>query len=142
MISNDQDQPVPTISALLQHQSTEDFTDNLTSFLQEQRKDIKLAEIIQYGTLPFDDARARRIALQESLFVIVDGTLYFVDNQRRSNRQIVVPAHLQDQLLAENHCSVMGGHFSGKRLYNTLTVHWWWDGMYVDSLKFACNCPE
>jgi len=61
--------------------------------------------------------------MQESLFVIVDGTLYFVDNQRQSNRQILVPAHLQDQLLVEIHRSVMGGHFSGKQLYNTLAVH-------------------
>lgn len=36
----------------------------------------------------------------------------------------------------------MGGHFSGKRLYNTLAVHWWWDGMYVDSIHFVQNCPE
>lgn len=54
----------------------------------------------------------------------------------------MVPNHLQGQLLAETHRSVMGGHFSGKRLYNTLAVHWWWDGMYRDSIRFTQNCPE
>ena len=62
--------------------------------------------------------------------------------KKRSERKTVVPNHLQEQLLAEAHRSVMGGHFSGKRLYNTLAVHWWWDGMYVDAIHFARYCPE
>ena len=135
----------PNIDTLLQYQPTVDVTADYSPFLQEQRKDSQPAQVIQFlehGTLPFDEARARKIALQESLFVIVDGTLYFTDTKRQSNKRIVVSAHLQEQLLAETHRSVMGGHFSGKRLYNTLAVHWWWDGMYVDSLHFAKNCPE
>ena len=36
----------------------------------------------------------------------------------------------------------MSGHFSGKRLYNTLRCRWWWDTMYRDSMEFARNCAE
>ena len=74
LISNDQDHPAPIISALLQHQSTRILLTIPLPFLQEQRKDTKLAEIIQYlenGTLPLDDARARKIALQESLWMVL-----------------------------------------------------------------------
>ena len=114
-------------------------------FIDEQRKDKKIAEVIEYleeGKLPYDDNRARVVVLQKSSFAIVDQTLYYIDPKKRSERKIVVPNHLQEQLLAEAHRSVMGGHFSGKRLYNTLAVHWWWDGMYVDAIHFARNCPE
>ena len=44
--------------------------------------------------------------------------------------------------MEETHSGVFGGHFSGSRLYNALTSQWWWEGMYVDSQKFAENCPE
>ena len=114
-------------------------------FIEEQRKDEKVAQIIEFlekGKLPYEEDRARVIVLQQSLFAIVDQTLYYIDPKKESRRRIVVPAHLKRKLLTETHCSVMGGHFSGKRLYNTLAVHWWWDGMYVDSIQFVQNCPE
>ena len=97
---------------------------------------------LEEGKLPYDDNRARVVVLQKSSFAIVEQTLYYIDPKKRNERKIVVPNHLQEQLLAEAHRSVMGGHFSGKRLYNTLAVHWWWDGMYVDAIHFARNCPE
>ena len=40
------------------------------------------------------------------------------------------------------HRGVTGGHFSGKRTYNALAYHWWWEGMFVDAVKYAENCPE
>ncbi len=46
------------------------------------------------------------------------------------------------RILEENLSPVMGGHFSGKRMYTALVCHWWWDGMYADTLRFARNCPE
>ena len=114
-------------------------------FIEEQRKDEKVAQIIEFleeGKLPYGEDRARTIALQQSSFAIVDQTLYFIDSKKKNHGRIVVPTHLREQLLAEAHRSVMGGHFSGTRLYNTLAIHWWWDGMYVDAMKFAKNCPE
>ena len=114
-------------------------------FIEEQRKDEKVAQIIEFleeGKLPYGEDRARTIALQQSSFAIVNQTLYFIDSKKRNHRRIVAPTHLREQLLAKAHRSVMGGHFSGTRLYNTLAIHWWWDGMYVDAMKFSKNCPE
>ena len=36
----------------------------------------------------------------------------------------------------------MAGHFSGPRLYNSLSCSWWWDGMYQDALEIANQCAE
>ena len=55
---------------------------------------------------------------------------------------MVVSEHLQEQIMEENPCSHMGAHFSGSRLFNMLSGHWWWEGMCADSVHFASNCPE
>jgi hypothetical protein len=114
-------------------------------FAPEQQKDTEIKEIIDYvalGDLPKDDKRARRIALQWSMFTIEDEVLFYLDPKQQHRKQIVVPKHLHQQVLEEHHASVMGGHFSGKKMYSALCRHWWWDGMYRDTQKFASNCPQ
>ena len=117
----------------------------LESLGDEQRRDPQVMEIFRFmeaEELPSDSKRARKIATQQSLFTIVDDVLYFVDPKQDHRRRAVVPRHLQEQILEENHCKLMGGHFSGKRTYSTLAHHWWWDGMYADTLRYVKNCPE
>lgn len=73
-------------------------------FIEEQRKDEKVAQIIEFlekGKLPYEEDRARVIVLQQSLFAIIDQTLYYIDSKKESRRRIVVPAHLKRQLLTE-----------------------------------------
>ena len=31
---------------------------------------------------------------------------------------------------------------AGNRLYNVLVRHWWWQGMYTDTLQYCKNCPQ
>ena len=52
--------------------------------------------------------RARRIATQQSLFTLVDGVLYFLDPKQEHQCRAVVPSHLQEQILEENHRKWMG----------------------------------
>ena len=121
------------MSSLLQLQP-DSVTHSSEPFIEEQREDARIAEIIEFlegGKLPYVEDRAQTIVLQQSLFAVVDQILYFTDSKRK-NSKIVVPAHLQEQLLVATHRSVLGGHFSGKHLYNTLSSHWWWSSMYVD----------
>ena len=64
------------------------------SFSTEQQKDEHLCEIIRFlgmSQLPSNETRARKIALQASLFTILDGVLMFVDSKRKDWRQLVVP---------------------------------------------------
>ena len=115
------------------------------SFGEEQRQDPKLLDYILFlekGELPLDPQRARKIAIQEPLFAIVDQVLYYVDPKRANRRRAVVPQQLQKSIMDENHRGPMGGHFSGNRLFNSLSRHWWWEGMYSDVSHYVRNCPE
>ena len=114
-------------------------------YATEQRKDTQLKEVVDYlehGSLPDDPLRARMIAAQEPLFAVVDGILYYIDPKHGNRRRAAVPRHLRRQVLEESHAGPLGGHFSGNRLYNALVLHWWWEGMYVDSVELCKNCPE
>lgn len=134
--------PVADIQTLL---NAEPACTEPDHFSDEQRKDPDLREIIvflQKEKLPDDEKRARKIALQAPLFTIEDQTLFYIDPKQKHQRRVVVPNHLQEQILKENHSSGMGGHFSGQRTYGALVRRWWWDGMHADALQFARNCPE
>ena len=114
-------------------------------FAEEQRKDPKVLDYILFlekGELPLDQQRARKVALQETLFTIVDQILYYVDPKQTNRRRAVVPCQLQEKIMEESHRGPMGGHFSGDRLFKTLARHWWWKGMYADVSHYAKICPE
>ena len=114
-------------------------------FADEQRKDAEIAEIVRFietGDLPQEAKRARRLVLQKSLFTIEDGVLFYVDPKQDHCQRIVVPSHLREQILSEHHSGLMGGHFATKKTYGALTRHWWWDGMYHDTVRFTSNCPQ
>ena len=109
----------------------------------EQRQDPALAQIIAFvenDELPAEK-RAKAVVAQASVLTLVDNVLYYVDSKQGNKRRIVVlvPEHLRKE---ENHSGPMAGHFSGNRLYNVLVRHWWWLGMYTDTLQHCKNCPH
>ena len=115
------------------------------SFEVEQRRDPALMEIIQFlerGVLPEDQTRARKLALQRDSYAIVDGVLYHLDSKRGHQKQVVVPSHLQRQIMEENHRGPMSAHFSGPRLFHSLRRCWWWENMFADTCEFVRGCPE
>ena len=110
------------------------------SFADEQRKDPEIVEMINFlqrGKLPTDDQRARQIVLQKPVFTMEEGMLFYLDPKQGHQRRVVVPRHLRQQLLVEHHSSPMGGHFAARKTYGALMRHWWWDGMYRDTLTFT-----
>lgn len=130
------------IDSLLQSNSA---STPLISMEDEQRKDPDVMEVIKFledGVLPGDRDRARKLALQENLFVIIDRILYHLDSKHDHRKQVVVPRHLQKRIMEETHRGPMSGHFSGQRLFNTLRARWWWKGMFGDAQQFAKGCPE
>ena len=113
-------------------------------FAGEQVKDSALKELhnfLRTGKLPDDPIRARKIALQHSQFALIDGVVYYI-NTKTGGKRAVVLRQLRSSILKEVHSGKYGGHFSGRRLYNSLVPNWWWEGMYVDADKFARSCPE
>ena len=109
----------------------------------EQRKDPELRQFIEYlekGVLPEDPLRIRELVAKEPFFTMIDDVVYRVEGG--SAKRMVAPKHLQNQLIAETHGGPLGGHFSGDRLFRTLSRHWWWERMYAACSIFVKNCPE
>jgi len=113
-------------------------------FAEEQWKDDSIHMLVEYldkKVLPEDTQSARKVISQVTLFILVNQILYFVD-VKQGNLRVVVPSHLTQQIMTEYHSSIMSGHFSGVRLYNTLCRRWYWEGMYTDCLNHAKSCPQ
>lgn len=73
---------------------------NVTDFALEQRKDPLIREIVMFlesNKLPLDKDRAKRLALRSTLFVLIDGIVYYVDGKQGGRKRAVVPSHLQHQ---------------------------------------------
>ena len=92
---------------------------------------------LEQGRLPVDENSCRRVSAQSVHFAVVDGILYYVDSKCNNRKRVVVPRQLQQQVLREGRCGLTGGHFSGKRTFNALAQHWWWEHMYRDTVNFC-----
>ena len=76
------------------------------SFRAEQLKDPHITEIILYtehGDLPDAQKQAYQIVTQAHLFAVVENILYFVDPKWFNRRRAVVPQHLCQTIMRENH---------------------------------------
>ena len=114
-------------------------------FSAEQAKDPDLKEMIEFlncGDLPDNPRRARKVAAQAPLFVLIEGVLYYLGPKCSTRKRVVVPHHLRRQVMADNHSGPYGGHFAVSRLFGSLSMQWWWQGMYADVLRFCKSCPE
>lgn len=112
-------------------------------FREEQKKDPYVLQIIKFleGELAQEEKQARRLALQAPMFTITGGILCYMET-KGGVRRVVLPKHLQQQLVEESHGGKYAGHFCGPKVYSTLTKHWWWEGMYSDVMRFCKSCPE
>ena len=130
----------PTISDLLvrRHIGADE-----TPFVTEQSKDPTLADMIKYldtKQLPPNPQQAQRVLFQSPLFTLVNSVLHFTKGN--SIPRPIVPRHLRQQLMEDNHRGPYGSHFSHNKLFQTISRHWWWQGMYADITQFVRNCPE
>jgi len=82
-------------------------------------------EYLQSGTLPPDDAGARKIVYQAERFVLDDGLLYHLDLPRSRKKlagaavsqQLMVPQSLKKLLLRSYHENL--SHIRSKKMYTT-----------------------
>ena len=139
-ISSESVTPTTTISQLL-HSSPPVLESQ--SFAVEQQKDKELADMVQYlqsKALPVDIHCSRRVLSQSPLFMLIDGVLYFI--RKGCTPCPAVPQHLRQRLMEEHHRGPCGSHFGGKKLFQTMSRQWWWEGMHKDIMHFVQNCPE
>ena len=116
-------QPDMNIPALL---ASDPVVVQSESILSAQRRDTELLAIVKYlenKQLPSEAEHARRIVLQSPLFSVIDGILYFIDIRKGGHQRAVVPRHLRSQLMEEHHKGPMGSHFSGNKLFKTMSHH-------------------
>ena len=99
---------------------------------------MEVISFLEEHKLPLDEDQANKVAIQ---FVMVVGVLFFIDSNQDRRRRVVVPKHLQQTILDENHCSHLDAHFSYK-LFKALCCHWWWERMFSDVVHYIRNCPE
>ena len=116
-----------------------------SSYSADQLKDPSLVPLIRYlvdRALPEDKQEADALISKASAFVMLDGILYHVDPKTPGIQQVVVPLHLRAKLMTEVHGGKMAGHFSGSRLYKTLSRSWWWESMLKDAVEHCKSCPQ
>ena len=132
------------ISTLL-HKEPDDATNCSDSFHEEQLRDPALCSIMNYlseGALPEDSQVAAKLIVQASLYTMADRILYYIGQKKDSVPKVVVPSEYKKRLTEEYHAGVMSGHFSGPRIYKTMSHQWWWDDMYQDIINYTRNCPQ
>ena len=127
-----------SVNNLLQREPVH-IQDNHRLFAERQREDPFVSNMTVYleqGTLPDDPHQSQKIAALSIHFTLLDGILYYIDSKSNNQKRAVAPQAVQLQILKEGHSGLTGGHFSGKRTYNALARHWWWEHMYSDCMKY------
>ena len=127
------------ISSLLQADPAIGECSDLPS---EQRELKIIIDFLKEDKLLEDPVQARKLAAQEPQFSLIGGVLYYIDSRHDHRKRVVVHSDLREKLLREAHGGTHGGHFSSHKLYNSLLMCWWWQGMYADVLKFCKSCPD
>ena len=133
-----------TLRELLQQQPTSVITDSDT-LSSHQLSDPDLHPIILYlkeNSLPGDNQKAQEVVTLAQQFTMSDEVLYRTSQKQGELPQIVVPASLKQQIMEEHHAGILAGHFSGPRLFKTISRRWWWKGMYKDLMNYARGCPQ
>ena len=108
---------------------------------QEQRKDEELLRLITYLQDTEDSKQAVQVVnLGRKGYYLVDGILYFESSDVPDRRRIVVPQHLRQQVLDENHDTVFSGHFSARKLKKKVDLLYYWPGMMGDVYTKCARC--
>ena len=116
-----------TLDELLRQQPTSTSTDT-DDLIACQLTDPCLEPIILYlkdGRLPENEQQAQEIITLSKQFTILDEILYRENSKGGELPQIVIPASLKQQMMEEHHAGLLAGHFSGPRLYKTISKRWW-----------------
>ena len=133
-----------TLSELVEQQPVNVPIDS-NDLSSQQLADPSLYPIILYlkeGNLPEDSKEAQEVIALAQQFTMLDGVLCRMNPKQGEFPQIVVPASLKQQIMEDHHAGVLAGHFSGPRLFKSISRRWWWKGMYKELMDYARNCPQ
>ena len=94
------------------------------------------------GTLQEDSQVAAKLIVQALLYTMAYGMLYYVSQKKESVPKVVVLSEYKKKLMEKDYAGVMSGHFSGSRIYKTMSRQWWWDHMYQNIIIYTRNCLQ
>ena len=107
----------------------------------EERDLTKIILYLEQKQLPEEPGELKKIVTQcQKGYYFLDGVLYFENSDASSQRRIVVPEKLKQEVLSENHKAVFAGHFSPKRMFDKLSQCYYWQGICEDIQKVCETC--
>ena len=93
------------------------------------------------GKPPESEKQAKKLVLESPQYDMVDGVLHNENPVAPGSWRVVVPKDLRQSLLEEaQHSGRFAGHFSEKRIYETLRKKFWWRGMRADTRRHCRSC--
>ena len=98
------------------------------SLKDEKKKDPRVMELIQYledGILSRDEKQSPRVVAWSTLFVLVDGVLFYIDHKRDHQKRSMVSEHLRESIMQSVPGGPFSGHFSGYQLFKVFLRKWW-----------------
>ena len=102
----------------------------------EQRKDDKFLGI-------FDHLKDKRyLYKKDGKFWLEKQILVFYKNKAKKKPLLVVPKHLVDRILYIFHNTKTAAHTGRYRLYNLVSVRFYWEGIYSDLEKWVKSCED
>ena len=99
-----------------------------------------IIDFIEREELPEDEKLAKKLALEQDQYEMIDGILHHENPANPGQWRIVVPKSLQLSVLEEAHSGRFAGHFAERRIYNTLRKMYWWKGMRADTRRHCRSC--
>ena len=117
----------------------------LKSVSEQQRQDKELDQLIRYlqhKELPAEEQAVQQVLrMDKKGFVLVGGVLYY-EGDGADGRRLVVPRHLQQRLLDEQHDGVFASHFAYKKMQQKLKKYYYWKGMSSDIMRKCESCVD
>ena len=96
--------------------------------------------LIESSKLPDDEKLVKKLVLEQDQYKIIDGILNHESPTNPGHWRIVVPECLQSKVVEEAHSERFAGHFTERRIYNTLKKAYWWKGMRSAGWKQVRSC--
>ena len=113
----------------------------------EQRLDPFIDAMCQFkllGKITGHVELASSIPGQAQWFTVINGLLYYdkslTNEKPLTTLPLVVPRHLREQILSENHGISTSGHFGFNKVYSNMKSHYFWHNMKGDVKTWVRSC--
>lgn len=91
---------------------------------REQNQDEELADLIKYlehkVVLECTVRKQKVLTLAQRGYYAIDGVLYYESTEIPNRHRLVVPVHLHQQIVDENHDPIFAGHFLERKMLEKL----------------------